>query len=68
MTQYFIRRVLLTVPTVLLVIFATFLIVRLVPGDIVTVMMAERPYATQADKDALRKELGCRRARSLSSS
>jgi len=58
MTQYFVRRMLLAVPTVLLVIFATFLIVRLMPGDIVTVMMAERPYATPADKESLRKELG----------
>jgi peptide/nickel transport system permease protein len=58
MTQYVVRRVLLAVPTALLVIFATFLIVRLMPGDIVTVMMAERPYASQADRDSLRKELG----------
>ena len=58
MTQYFIRRVLLAIPTIFLVIFATFLIVRLVPGDIVTLMLAERPYATQADKQALAKELG----------
>ena len=58
MTQYFIRRLLLVFPTLLLVIFATFLIVRLVPGDIVGVMMAERPYATEADREQLRKELG----------
>lgn len=58
MTQYFVRRVILAIPTILIVIFATFLIVRMVPGDIVTVMLAERPYATQADKDALRKDLG----------
>ncbi len=58
MAQYFVRRLVLAVPTILLVIFATFLIVRLVPGDIVSIMMAERPYATQADRDQLRKELG----------
>ena len=37
MAQYFIRRLLLAFPTILLVIFATFLIVRLVPGDIILV-------------------------------
>ena len=58
MAQYFVRRLVLAVPTILLVIFATFLIVRLVPGDIVSIMMAERPYATQQDREILRKELG----------
>ena len=58
MTQYFIRRLLLAFPTIFLVIFATFLIVRLVPGDIVSIMMAERPYATEDDREELRKELG----------
>lgn len=58
MAQYFVRRLVLAMPTILLVIFATFLIVRLVPGDIVSIMMAERPYATQADREQLRKELG----------
>ena len=58
MGQYFVRRLVLAVPTILMVIFATFLIVRLVPGDIVSLMMAERPYATAADRELLRKELG----------
>jgi len=58
MTEYVVRRLLLALPTIVLVIFATFLIVRLVPGDIASMMMAERPYATAADKAALRKELG----------
>jgi peptide/nickel transport system permease protein len=58
MTEYFVRRLLLTIPTIVLVIFATFMIVRLVPGDIVQLMMAERPYASEADREALRKELG----------
>ncbi len=58
MTDYVIRRVLLAIPTILLVIFMSFMVMRLVPGDLVDQMMAERPYATQADHDALRKELG----------
>ncbi len=58
MTDYLIRRLLLAIPTILLVMLATFSIVRLVPGDVVQVMLAERPYATEADKKALREELG----------
>ncbi|MBA4180313.1 MAG: glutathione ABC transporter permease GsiC [Anaerolinea sp.] len=58
MTQYFLRRLLLAFPTIFLVIFATFLIVRLVPGDVVSIMMAERPYAVESDRELLRKELG----------
>ncbi|MBI5948973.1 MAG: ABC transporter permease [Chloroflexi bacterium] len=58
MTQYLVRRLLLAFPTIFLVIFATFLIVRLVPGDVVSIMMAERPYASPEDREELRKELG----------
>lgn len=58
MTEYILRRVLLAIPTIILVIFLSFIVMRLVPGDLVDQMMAERPYATQADKDKLRKELG----------
>lgn len=58
MTQYFVRRLLLAFPTILLVVFATFLIVRLVPGDVVTIMLAERPYASPEAREQLSKELG----------
>ncbi len=58
MQRYIIRRVGLAVPTIFLVIFMTFAIVRLVPGDVVQMIMSERPYATQADMDAMRANLG----------
>ncbi len=58
MVDYIVRRLLLAIPTVILVIFMSFMVMRLVPGDLVDQMMAERPYATQADRDALRKNLG----------
>lgn len=58
MTEYIIRRLLLAVPTVLLVMFATFLMLRLIPGDLVQIMLAENPYATEADKAKLEEELG----------
>ena len=42
----------------LLVIFATFMIVRLVPGNIVELILAERPYATPEAKAQIEKDLG----------
>ena len=53
---YILRRVLLLVPTLLLVSFFIFSIVRLLPGDVVTIMIAEQGYAN--DEAELRKTLG----------
>jgi peptide/nickel transport system permease protein len=58
MTDYIIRRVLLAIPTIILVIFLTFMMLRLVPGDLVQIILAERPYATEDDRAALEKQLG----------
>src|SRR5471030_2041520 len=41
MLVYFIRRVLLTIPTFVALMFATFLAIRLVPGDPVEVRVGE---------------------------
>jgi peptide/nickel transport system permease protein len=45
MTQYLFRRLLLTVPTLFFVSVMAFLIVRLIPGDAVTLMFADLGYA-----------------------
>ena len=58
MAEYVMRRILLAIPTILLVMFMTFMLLRLVPGDLVSIMLAERPYSTEADKTKLEKELG----------
>lgn len=58
MTKYILRRCLLAVPTVILVMFMTFMMLRLVPGSLVDTMMADRPYATPEDRAALEKQLG----------
>ncbi len=58
MTKYILRRCLLAIPTVLLVIFMTFMMLRLVPGSLVDTMMADRPYATAEDRAALSRQLG----------
>lgn len=53
---YILRRILLLVPTLLLVSFFIFSIVRLLPGDVVTIMISEQGYAN--DEAELRKTLG----------
>jgi peptide/nickel transport system permease protein len=58
MTEYIIRRVLLAIPTIVLVMFLVFMMLRLVPGDLVEIMLAERPYSTPEDRAALERQLG----------
>jgi peptide/nickel transport system permease protein len=53
---YILRRVLLLVPTLLLVSFFVFSIVRFLPGDVVAIMIAEQGYAE--DEAELRQILG----------
>lgn len=48
----------LAIPTIFIVMFATFTMVRLVPGDVVELILAENPYATEEDATALRAQLG----------
>jgi peptide/nickel transport system permease protein len=56
MATYAIRRLLLAVPTLVVVMLAVFSIIRLLPGDIVRLMVAEQNYAV--DEEALREDLG----------
>ena len=56
MTTYIIRRLLLAVPTLVIIMMLVFSILRLLPGDIVKLMVAEQNYAV--DEQALRKQLG----------
>ena len=58
MQRYLARRVMLAIPTIFFVMFATFAMVRFVPGDVVELILAENPYATEEDAAALRKQLG----------
>ena len=58
MQRYIARRVMLAIPTIILVMFATFVMVRFVPGDLVELILAENPYATEQDKIELRARLG----------
>ena len=56
MTQYLLRRLLLTIPTLFLVSVMAFLIVRLIPGDAVTLMFADLGYAKSIEQ--MRTRLG----------
>ena len=56
MITYIIRRLILAVPTVLIVVLLVFSIIRLLPGDVVEMMVSQQSYA--ADKDEMRRQLG----------
>ena len=68
MQQYAIRRLLLILPTMFIVSVLVFLGVRLIPGDVITMMLIGRAGGTVQpqsgfeeatfDEDALRRELG----------
>jgi peptide/nickel transport system permease protein len=56
MANYLMRRLLLAIPTLLTILVLVFGIIRVLPGDIVRLMVAEQNYAV--DEHALRQELG----------
>ena len=61
MVGYTIRRLSLLIPTVLLIVFLTLWLVRLVPGDTIDLMMQENPAGSQSAIDgraALEEHLG----------
>jgi peptide/nickel transport system permease protein len=59
MRQYVLKRLLLIVPTLLLVSAIVFSLTRLIPGDVVVLMFEEKAYAE--DLEALRAKLGLNR-------
>ncbi|HMM26722.1 MAG: ABC transporter permease [Chloroflexota bacterium] len=56
MTQYFLRRVIESIPVIIGVSILVFLLIHLIPGDPATAMLGER--ATQENVAALRERLG----------
>jgi peptide/nickel transport system permease protein len=58
MQTYIIRRLLLIVPTLLVVSIITFGLVNLMPGDVVTTRLMESPSFRQSDLDQVRHQLG----------
>jgi peptide/nickel transport system permease protein len=58
MTQYLIRRLLLLIPTIIGMSLLIFLMVRLMPGDIVDLMVGVDANATPEAKAQLRQQMG----------
>ena len=59
MRAYVIRRLLLVIPTLLILTVLVFLTTRFIPGDVVDAMVSRNEYlALEVDADALRRELG----------
>ncbi|MFC2014467.1 ABC transporter permease [Chloroflexota bacterium] len=61
MRAYLIRRLLLTIPTLLLVTMIVFMLVRFIPGDVLDMMVAEMAEETGesfSDLEGLRETLG----------
>ena len=58
MSIYIVKRLLLSLPTLLLVSFIIFSLVRIVPGDVVIARVAESGYFSEEDLDEIRAELG----------
>ena len=58
MAQYIVRRITLAIPTLLLVVIATFMIVRMQPGDALLSMVGEASSLSDADRARIRQDLG----------
>lgn len=58
MSAYIFRRLLANIPVLLFLSFSVFMLVRILPGDIVTQRVAESGNLNQADVEGIRTELG----------
>jgi len=58
MRAYIFRRLLLVIPTLLLVTVIIFFTIRLIPGDVISLMASEVQWLTGKGEEALRQELG----------
>ena len=58
MQAYVIRRLLLVIPALFLVTVIVFFLARLVPGDVIDMMLAEQGSAVEIDRAAIEHKLG----------
>jgi peptide/nickel transport system permease protein len=58
MTYFLIRRTVYSILVILAVLFIVSVLIRVIPGDPVDVIMAGNPGVTEAQKEALRQQLG----------
>jgi len=57
MTAYVIRRILLVVPTLLIVSLIVFIVIRLIPGDVVDAMVSEMGGSISRESDVALREM-----------
>ncbi len=58
MRSYIIRRLLLIIPTIFIVSIIVFVMIRLIPGNIVDIMVSNFQDITKMDKQAIEQALG----------
>ena len=58
MRSYIVRRILLIIPTFIVVSMIIFLILRLIPGNVIDTIAAQYIYLSNLDKTAIEKALG----------
>ena len=58
MRAYLIRRLLLTIPTLLILSILVFLSVRFIPGDVIDAMFGDMQYFSGVDREAFERRLG----------
>ena len=58
MRSYILRRILLIIPTIILVTLVVFLMIRSIPGSVVDTIVSQYEYVTHDDIVAVRHELG----------
>jgi peptide/nickel transport system permease protein len=58
MRSYIVRRILLIIPTFIVVSLIIFLILRLIPGSVIDTIAAQYIYLTNLDRTAIEKALG----------
>ena len=58
MRAYIIRRLLLVIPTLLILSLIVFFSVRLIPGDTIDAMLGSQDFGAEGDREALERMLG----------
>ncbi|MBM4198020.1 MAG: ABC transporter permease [Gammaproteobacteria bacterium] len=61
MGQYIIRRLISSIPSLILVSIIIFGLLRLIPGDVVMARLSESGYVTEEDLNRMREQLGLNR-------
>ncbi|MQA00858.1 MAG: ABC transporter permease subunit [Dehalococcoidia bacterium] len=61
MAEYTAKRLMAAIPTLILTSIIVFLLMRLLPGDVVTAMLADTGAVTEEQREELRSELGLER-------